>query len=169
MELKACTKCKEEKPFDLFPNWARSKDGKSHWCKVCRKNYYSTNKVAILEKTKAYSQKNTNRIRKTKAEWRKANPEKRASQQRRRKARTRGNEASHYTMQDVLNTYGTACHICNIEVDLTAPRRAGHKGWELGLQLDHVIPLSKGGADSLPNVKPAHGKCNLAKASRLNS
>jgi len=32
-----------------------------------------------------------------------------------------------------------------------------------GLQIDHVIPIVKGGPDTLNNVRPAHGLCNIKK------
>jgi len=33
----------------------------------------------------------------------------------------------------------------------------------MGLHIDHVMPLSKGGPDTLENVRPAHGSCNVKK------
>ena len=59
--------------------------------------------------------------------------------------------------------YGSDCHICLNPIDLLAPRQPGIKGWEYGLHIDHVIPLSKGGPDTLGNVRPAHGSCNVKK------
>jgi 5-methylcytosine-specific restriction endonuclease McrA len=46
---------------------------------------------------------------------------------------------------------------------MSAPRKVGQDGWEHGLHIDHVYPLSKGGLDTLENVRPAHGKCNIVK------
>jgi 5-methylcytosine-specific restriction endonuclease McrA len=63
----------------------------------------------------------------------------------------------------VLETYGTTCHICKATIDLTAPRQVGVPGWESGLHLDHIIPISKGGKDTLENVRPAHAYCNQRK------
>jgi 5-methylcytosine-specific restriction endonuclease McrA len=70
-------------------------------------------------------------------------------------------------MAEVIRLYGENCHICFEQIDMKAPRKAGVTGWERGLQLDHVIPLSKGGPDTLENVKPSHGICNLKKQSVL--
>jgi 5-methylcytosine-specific restriction endonuclease McrA len=72
-----------------------------------------------------------------------------------------------YTYRQVLDTYGSDCHLCNTPVDLNAPRQCGKPGWELGLQVDHVIPLSKGGDDTLENVRPSHGYCNNQKSATL--
>ena len=72
-------------------------------------------------------------------------------------------DPGHYSDQQVLETYGTNCHICSLPIDLDAPRKTGDPGWEKGLHIDHVYPLSKGGLDTLENVRPAHGKCNVIK------
>lgn len=63
----------------------------------------------------------------------------------------------------VISTYGTKCHICHIEIDMTASRQNGIGNWQYGLHIDHVIPLSKGGSNTLDNMKPAHAICNTKK------
>jgi 5-methylcytosine-specific restriction endonuclease McrA len=77
--------------------------------------------------------------------------------------RRNNTEPGNYSDADVLSTYGLDCHICQTPIDLNAPRRVGRDGWEKGLHIDHVYPLSKGGLDILENVRPAHGKCNIIK------
>lgn len=81
----------------------------------------------------------------------------------RRRANKRNNKSEIYTEAQVLNLYGTDCHICKKPVDLTAPRRIGFGGWQWGLHIDHIIPVAKGGEDTVKNVKPSHGICNLRK------
>lgn len=81
----------------------------------------------------------------------------------RTRARRLGAEYGYYTDQDVVDAYGINCHICNQEIDFTAARQCGKLGWEKGFHVDHVIPLSKGGADTLENVRPSHGQCNIIK------
>jgi len=80
-----------------------------------------------------------------------------------RRFRRNNTEPGYYSDQDVLDTYGAICHICSEEIDLSAPRKVGLPGWEKGLHIDHVQPLSRGGLDTLENVKPAHGQCNVIK------
>ena len=72
-----------------------------------------------------------------------------------------------YQEADILHIYGIECHICQETIDLKAPRRAGEEGWERGLHMEHVIPLSKGGTDTIDNVLPAHASCNLKKSDNL--
>lgn len=44
-----------------------------------------------------------------------------------------------------LDAYGTTCHLCG----------AGGAN-----SADHIIPRSRGGADTLANLRPAHLRCN---------
>lgn len=103
--------------------------------------------------------------------WKKLNPDKyrqiKAKDSRKRRAAK--NSATHedYTTQQVIDTYGTNCHLCGEPIDLLASRRAGVGDWRKGLHLDHVLPLALGGPDTLSNVKPAHAECNLRKHHRL--
>ena len=79
----------------------------------------------------------------------------------------KGSKQEYYTHKQVLDAYGTDCHLCNTPIDLKASRQCGYPGWENGLHIDHVIPLSKGGDDTLENVRPSHGQCNIIKSARL--
>ena len=81
--------------------------------------------------------------------------------------RRNNTEPGNYSDADVLSTYGLDCHICQTPIDLNAPRQVGQDGWEKGLHIDHVYPLSKGGLDTIENVKPSHGKCNIVKWATL--
>jgi len=142
------------------------------------KQYVKNNKERISLRNKEYRIKNLekrnqqfkewynknkehNSLRKK--EWVKNNPDKVERQLSRRRARRLGNGAEPYTIQQVLDLYGTNCHICNIPINLLAPRHPRKPGWEKGLHIDHVIPISKGGADTLDNVRPAHGLCNISR------
>jgi 5-methylcytosine-specific restriction endonuclease McrA len=119
-----------------------------------RKKYYALNS----EKEKAYQRKH-----------KKENPHLKRESERRRRANRFSNGFEYYKESEVLNLYGPICHICNVDIDLFAPRLAGASGWEVGLHIDHVVPLSKGGSDTLDNVRPAHGSCNVKKHSKTLS
>ena len=77
--------------------------------------------------------------------------------------RRNNTDPGNYSENQVILTYGTDCHICKLPIDFSAPRKVGLPGWEKGLHIDHVFPLSRGGLDILENVKPAHGQCNVIK------
>ena len=84
-----------------------------------------------------------------------------------RRLRILENGSSYYSVIQVLTTYGKNCHICNHPIDLKASRRVGIGDWLLGLHIDHLIPIAKGGPDTLENVRPSHAICNLRKGSSL--
>jgi hypothetical protein len=68
-----------------------------------------------------------------------------------------------YPREVIIATYGTNCHICNGAIDFDAPSQVGAPGWEFGYHPDHVLPLSRGGANDLSNIRPAHAYCNHRK------
>lgn len=84
-----------------------------------------------------------------------------------RTAKSYGVKSEKYTYFDVISTYGTNCHICGEPINLEAPRNVGRAGWEKALHIDHVIPMSKGGEDTLDNVRPSHARCNIIKNDRI--
>lgn len=109
-------------------------------------------KAYVAKYMREYARKNPEKIR----EWNRG-------QNRRRDKRIQANGFEFYNTDDVLRKWGYDCHICNEPIDFKASRQCGDPGWEKGLHLDHVWPISKGGADVLENVKPAHAKCNVYK------
>ena len=56
---------------------------------------------------------------------------------------------------------GAGCHICGEPIDYTLPYLHPRE-----YVVDHVVPLSKGGADDLSNKKAAHRDCNSKKRAR---
>lgn len=84
---------------------------------------------------------------------------------RKRRAREAAVDSHPYNVEDIISAWGTICYLCGTEIDFEANRGPGLPGWEQGLHLDHVLPLSAGGPDTIDNVKPTHGKCNLRKSS----
>ena len=69
---------------------------------------------------------------------------------------------SRLAADEVVRTYGANCHICQQPIDPSLPRTS-----KLGLTVDHVIPLSKGGLDTIDNLRPAHWACNNRKSNKL--
>ena len=91
------------------------------------------------------------------------NPTKFASYERKRRALKSAVAHSPYTEKEVIEAYGSHCHICGDVINLDAPRKTGSEGWETGLHIDHLIAICNGGADTLENVRPSHGLCNTRK------
>lgn len=113
------------------------------------KNYYEENKERYKQKSREYSIKYK---------------ERKYSLDRKRRAKKYNTRYEIYTSDDVLNLYGKNCFICGDVINLEVSGRPGHQdGWEYGLNLDHVVPLSRGGHDTLDNIRPTHAICNLRK------
>jgi 5-methylcytosine-specific restriction endonuclease McrA len=64
----------------------------------------------------------------------------------------------------IIERDGNVCHICNSEINLSLARNS-----RFGATIDHVIPVSKGGADTLENMRLAHWICNIKKGNRLDA
>ena len=151
-------------------------------CKEASREYIAAyreqNKNQIAETMSVWMKANKDKVNASSRKWRAnnpekrkevvkaywaANPEKRRETVRRRRATRLNNYVEKYTEQEVLDRYGTDCHICSKPIDLTASRRSGIGDWEFGLHVDHLIPICNNGDDTLDNVRPTHAKCNLVK------
>lgn len=186
--MKTCPGCSQELSSDSFYKNSARKDGIDSHCKQCsstRKKKFRENnsghfsdrdkeyrnqdgyKEKQKERTSKWYVKNKDKSLKNGRAWRELNLERARKldrmQSHKRRALILGNGHSPYTEEQVLETYGTNCNICSLPVDLKAARKVGLPGWENGLHIDHVLPISKGGPDTLENVRPTHGLCNITK------
>lgn len=170
--MKTCTKCNQEFPAntEYFYNHAGRKDKLDTCCKVChrtaKKEWFSNNKEVKAARDKARYEKKKHEILAVNREYYRKNKDKHRKKARKQRALRKDVYFEPYTEQQVLDLYGTNCNICSLPVDLTAPRQTGKPGWENGLHLDHLIPISKGGPDILSNVRATHGICNLNKSNK---
>lgn len=74
---KFCTKCKTEKPVEMFSRNARSKDGMQAYCKVCVNNsaadYRLNNREGLREKQRKYIAANRDKKRESDQRYHQAN------------------------------------------------------------------------------------------------
>ena len=69
-----------------------------------------------------------------------------------------------YTDREIFERDGWRCHLCREAVDPNVPRR--HRD---GATIDHLVPLSLGGADEPNNVATAHNRCNREKRNAVKA
>jgi 5-methylcytosine-specific restriction endonuclease McrA len=108
---------------------------------------------------KKYQRVNREKIRNKELNWAKNNPEKYKIKYRlldsRRRDRKKNNLGSVVVkIKDwiyLLNLFGNKCLNC---------------GSQSNIQIDHVVPLSVGGAHAIHNLQPLCGKCNNSKKSK---
>jgi len=139
-----------------------------HRYRMYGKKYRDANKEKIKEKNFNRRKNNFEAVKLSEQKYKKAHPEISRAASRKRRATLKFVKTESYSEKDVILTYGTNCYICNVAIDLNAPKKVGLKGWQNGLHIDHVIPISKGGGDTLENVRPTHALCNIKKGDRIN-
>ena len=126
-------------------------------------NYFQTHKEQANAWSRQWRKNNLEQERARARDYYQRNKDKNLIKAARRRAMVRGNGIEPYTLEQVLEEYGAICYLCEVPINLTASRSARQEGWEYGLHLDHVTPISKGGQDCLDNVAPTHAICNLSK------
>lgn len=67
--------------------------------------------------------------------------------------RSQSEQGDHYTVKMLLDLDGDACYLCR-EVITGRP------------SVDHVVPLSRGGSDTVSNVALTHWECNNRKRAK---
>lgn len=85
-----------------------------------------------------------------------------ANKSRRRRAAILNNGVVPYRDSDIFERDEWVCKLCLDPVDATLPRSS-----KWGATIDHVLPISKGGADAPENVQLAHRVCNVRKGDRI--
>ena len=123
------------------------------------KHYYRENREAIRCMGRAYYERNRERIKVATRRWAKNNRDKTRlyaiQYQNKRRAWLNGTESKRVLYERVLERDGYRCHLC------------GKRVTRKHLSFDHVIPLSKGGANVEMNIAMAHRSCNSQKHNKV--
>jgi len=171
MNDRTCTKCKVSQPFDSFYKDKRRKDGLRSQCKNCgyesNKKYRELNFQKIKtsnceyyvnnknkEKKQKWYQSNKNKSIANNKKWRESNPEKVLNANHLRRLRKLNNGLFLVTVKELNKLYNSSCFYC---------------GSIKKIEMDHVVPLSRGGSHGIGNLVPACSKCNLSKGSKYLS
>ena len=164
METKTCAACKEEKPLDGYYKNKNTADGLQSSCKPClfayQKQYRASarGREAYKRADEKWKIKNPEQRRKTKKQWRQRNPEKTRANNRKWRALKGDNYHETYSDAYIFERDGWYCGICGQKINkrLKWPNQRAKS-------IDHIIPLSRGGADAPINLQAAHLRCNQSK------
>jgi 5-methylcytosine-specific restriction endonuclease McrA len=182
-----CCRCKKTKPASEFPLKNKSKPelGTKSYCHLCirevhrennhanreilsrrareykrrnrektlnsLKDWHRRNKQKQSEYGKKYRTEHLSFVRELCKAWREENPEKVREHHQRRWARMK-NAAGKFTMREfrkLCAKYDNRCLCCGTELSKLEP--------------DHIIPLSRGGSNSIDNIQPLCHHCNVSK------
>lgn len=191
--MKLCKGCEIEKPLDQFPNNKKGMGGKHSRCRACRAitakvrrdrpevkeveekrlreqyqrnrdellakrkvRYATTTKETELRRNKAWSDANRDRHRELNRQWSKTNPEAARALVARRRARIAGASGS-YNKLDIAWLMFEQNGLC---VSCRTPFV------ESGYHVDHIMPISKGGANSRENLQLLCPTCNRRKGAK---
>jgi len=180
METKVCTKCKAEKSLVDFGKNKRKSDGLEPRCRDCvnqasreryrkdpkkrlaqTRKYHLEHREWSKERLRAHHEANSvaryerqkERLKDPKRRD-KSRESARRSEARRRAVKKSG-IADFISMQEItslIEDFNNSCYICTTEF-----------GASIELQIDHYMPISKGGLHTLANLKPACSDCNRRK------
>ena len=180
---KKCTKCGELKPLSEYFKNIRALDGLSHHCKLCQKEtyakYYASHRKEGLSRSKKYYMEHREEKTAYDREYRLKNRAKilgrnenrreeisvynkrhlqaeegrlsRKAASMRRRVRTGGKRLSLQDVREVMLEYGGLCPYCNNMIPV-------NKG-----NIDHIVPVSKGGTNIRENLVYVCSACNSKK------
>jgi 5-methylcytosine-specific restriction endonuclease McrA len=176
---KDCTKCGATKSVEDFHKRAASRDGLSYWCKDCSR-----------AKAREWARAHPDEAKKRCAEWVKNNPERHAESKRRWHLANPRDPARHaQAMREwVARNPERAREIKRIGQQARIARIAGSASFQvsikdvrrilsapcavdgcnaLDIQIDHIVPLARGGQHRVGNLQPLCGFHNRSKNKRL--
>lgn len=144
MDTKRCYRCKVDLPIDRFATCKSRKDGLQTMCRSCRTEYMR--------------------------ERRASNPAQREYDRGVARARIAADPAAHREREWVNRTRRGGGQVIPVDPARLLERLSMFVGcWLCGGhadQVDHVKPISKGGAHMLANLRPICGRCNNAKGQK---
>jgi 5-methylcytosine-specific restriction endonuclease McrA len=165
-----CRKCKVEKPLDQFGPDKRQKLGIRNECKTCyaaymrewsRNNsksvnarvrkYHAANKDELNLKRAHRAKRNVEQTNAARARWAKMNPEKMRESRVKslhKRRQTISSDSFQVPVSRFVRMRKKPCVYC---------------GAVEKIEIDHVVPLYRGGSNSEGNLVPACASCNRSK------
>lgn len=159
LEVKTCSKCKEEKPLTEFYKKKDAPDGLQYRCKECSKagasEWNKANKDRHYQSQRRWREKYPDKHRANARRWQINNPDKVRFKEKRRKSLLRRAEGS-FDLEDIeyLLEHTDRC-FCGAEINRD------------NYTIEHIIPISRGGTHHLYNLMLLCGTCNSSKNNKI--
>lgn len=169
METRVCKYCNESKLIEDFPARQPTR------CRVCYNTYmrewsrrnkesvnarvlrhYYLNRDAKIAARKEWYKNNFDKHHATVADWKQKNPEQSAILARRgnqvRRLKMKQNKTFKIRVKETQRLYNQPCFYC---------------GSSKQIELDHVVPIARGGSHGIGNLVAACRECNKSKGAKL--
>lgn len=171
--MKTCTKCGAMKPVGAFSKDAQKADGLRSSCRECkaaenaahRKMYGARIKATLA----AWYLRNKERVRANQMAWRAANPKLASAIEARWKRFNPASVAASCERHRVLKRDAPGDGVSANQWKIVLADSMGLCAYcseRKPLTMDHVDPLSRGGAHDVTNVVPACASCNASKGNK---
>jgi 5-methylcytosine-specific restriction endonuclease McrA len=130
-----------------------------------QKEYYEANKEELKKYYKDWAEKNRDKLSESQKKFRKTEKGKEASYKRnhRRRSKIYNVEFRGHKRKEILDRDNWKCKICNKNVhdDSKKPHSPDKAN------IDHIIPISKGGNSEPSNLQTLCYKCNIKKSDKV--
>ena len=168
----ACSKCGIEKPLSEFRKKTKSRHGYSRSCRVCDaardREYVRTHIQDMRAKSRQWRKDNPGRHVEYQREYRKTyvrDPE--YNREWKRKNRDAVVRHAHDRRARLYKSGGRYTKAEWIALCVRYDNRCAKCGEQKPLTVDHVIPVSKGGANTIDNLQPLCTSCNCHKWTKI--
>lgn len=183
--LKTCCTCRQRLSPEAFHRDRSRPDGRAPRCRACAsansRKYYLKNGAKAREQHRAWRKANPERVRDTNRAWRQANVDRARAYSRKwqlanpdkyKASRSKWNQANRDKHREEVARRRALERSAPIEIELIREllgSPCAYCGSLEYIEIDHIVPLSRGGLHEPENLAPACRSCNRSKGAKLLS